>query len=46
MTVIRSVCQYVYVLDFGKLICQGPTAEVLDSDIVKQAYLGESFTAS
>jgi ABC-type branched-subunit amino acid transport system ATPase component len=46
MTVIRSVCQYVYVLDFGKLICQGPTAEVLDSDIVKKAYLGESFTAS
>jgi ABC-type branched-subunit amino acid transport system ATPase component len=46
MTVIRSVCQYVYVLDFGKLICQGPTAEALDSDIVKKAYLGGSFTAS
>jgi ABC-type branched-subunit amino acid transport system ATPase component len=45
MTVIRSVCENVYVLDFGKLICQGPTIEVLDSDIVKKAYLGERFTA-
>jgi ABC-type branched-subunit amino acid transport system ATPase component len=46
MTVIRSVCEYVYVLDFGKLVCQGPTVEVLASDIVKKAYLGESLATS
>jgi ABC-type branched-subunit amino acid transport system ATPase component len=28
------------VLDFGELIFDGPTAEVLSSDLVKAAYLG------
>ena len=30
-----------YVLDFGGMIAEGPTAEVLESDVVRQAYLGD-----
>jgi ABC-type branched-subunit amino acid transport system ATPase component len=41
MSLVRAVCEYTYVLDFGKLIHQGPTAEVLSSSIVRAAYLGE-----
>jgi ABC-type branched-subunit amino acid transport system ATPase component len=40
MALVRSVCTYAYVLDFGELIFDGPTAEVLRSDLVKAAYLG------
>ena len=41
MSLVRAVCDYVYVLDFGKLIEEGPTAEVLSSPEVRAAYLGE-----
>jgi ABC-type branched-subunit amino acid transport system ATPase component len=41
MSLVRAVCEYTYVLDFGKLIAQGPTREVLESDLVRAAYLGE-----
>jgi ABC-type branched-subunit amino acid transport system ATPase component len=40
MALVRAVCTYAYVLDFGELIYDGSTAEVLRSDIVKAAYLG------
>jgi branched-chain amino acid transport system ATP-binding protein len=30
-----------YVLDFGCMIAEGPTAEVLQSDVVRRAYLGD-----
>jgi ABC-type branched-subunit amino acid transport system ATPase component len=40
MSLIRNVCDYAYVLDFGALITQGPTDEVLASDAVRAAYLG------
>ncbi len=40
MALVRAVCQYIYVLDFGKLIYQGDAADVLASEIVKAAYLG------
>jgi ABC-type branched-subunit amino acid transport system ATPase component len=40
MALIRAACTYTYVLDFGKLIGQGPMAEVLESEVVQQAYLG------
>jgi len=45
MSMVRSVCDYTYVLDFGRLICQGPTAEVLASDEVRIAYLGTESVA-
>ncbi len=42
MDLVMSVCDYLYVLDFGELIFQGTTAEVQASALVQQAYLGES----
>jgi branched-chain amino acid transport system ATP-binding protein len=39
---VRSFSDRLYVLDFGTLIAAGPTAEVLGSDEVRRAYLGET----
>ena len=41
MTLVREVCDYVYVLDFGLLIFQGTTDEMQNSDEVRAAYLGD-----
>jgi ABC-type branched-subunit amino acid transport system ATPase component len=40
MALVSGVCRYIYVLDFGNLIFQGPCAEVLSSETVRAAYLG------
>ena len=40
MALVRRVCERTWVLDFGKLIADGPTSEVLASDLVRAAYLG------
>jgi ABC-type branched-subunit amino acid transport system ATPase component len=40
VALVRDVCRDLYVLDFGKLIAEGPCADVLESDIVRAAYLG------
>jgi ABC-type branched-subunit amino acid transport system ATPase component len=40
MSLVRQICDVVYVLDFGMMIFQGSTAELLESSIVKAAYLG------
>jgi ABC-type branched-subunit amino acid transport system ATPase component len=45
MSLVRAVCEYTYVLDFGKLIDQGPTAQVMASPLVRAAYLGEEDVA-
>jgi branched-chain amino acid transport system ATP-binding protein len=37
---VRRVTSRLYVLDFGTLIAEGPTAEVLGADAVRKAYLG------
>jgi branched-chain amino acid transport system ATP-binding protein len=37
---VASFTERCYVLDFGTLIAEGPTAEVLASDAVRAAYLG------
>ena len=42
MALVMSVCDYVYVLDFGKPIFEGSTAEVAASPIVRAAYLGST----
>ena len=40
VALVRRICSYIYVLDFGKLIHHGPAAEVMDSEVVHAAYLG------
>jgi ABC-type branched-subunit amino acid transport system ATPase component/branched-subunit amino acid ABC-type transport system permease component len=42
MDLVRSICDYVYVLDFGTLIFEGPPAELVESHVVRSAYLGDS----
>lgn len=41
IALVRQVCRYVYVLDFGRLIFEGATADMLASGAVRAAYLGE-----
>jgi ABC-type branched-subunit amino acid transport system ATPase component len=41
MALVMSVCDYIYVLDFGKPIFEGTTVEVANSPIVRAAYLGD-----
>jgi ABC-type branched-subunit amino acid transport system ATPase component len=40
MSLVSSCCETTAVLDFGKLIASGPTAEVLRNEHVMRAYLG------
>ena len=42
MGLVLSVCDYIYVLDFGKIIAEGTPAEIRSNPQVIQAYLGES----
>ena len=41
MGLVLSVCDYIYVLDFGKIIAEGTPQEIRESETVKKAYLGE-----
>jgi ABC-type branched-subunit amino acid transport system ATPase component len=41
MALVTQVCDYIYVLDFGKPIYKGTTEEVMTSPIVHAAYLGD-----
>ena len=40
MGLVMSVCSYVYVLDFGRPLFEGPPAAVASSEVVRTAYLG------
>jgi branched-chain amino acid transport system ATP-binding protein len=40
MSLVSACCQTTAVLDFGKLIASGPTAQVLRDERVIRAYLG------
>ncbi|MBA3741637.1 ABC transporter ATP-binding protein [Sporichthya sp.] len=40
MALVMRVCDYIYVLDFGKPIFNGTASQVAGSPIVKSAYLG------
>ncbi|HKI42684.1 MAG TPA: branched-chain amino acid ABC transporter permease/ATP-binding protein [Mycobacterium sp.] len=42
MTLVREICDYVYVLDFGQLIFEGTAGEMQNSARVRAAYLGGS----
>jgi branched-chain amino acid transport system ATP-binding protein len=40
MSLVSACCQFIAVLDFGKLIAEGETANVLRNEHVMRAYLG------
>jgi ABC-type branched-subunit amino acid transport system ATPase component len=40
MDLVQTVCRELAVLDFGRLIAHGPTADVLADPVVARAYLG------
>jgi ABC-type branched-subunit amino acid transport system ATPase component len=40
MSLVSACCETTAVLDFGRLIASGPTAEVLRDEHVMRAYLG------
>lgn len=42
MSLVLSVCDYVYVLDFGRIVAEGTPAEVRHDTAVIAAYLGDS----
>jgi ABC-type molybdate transport system ATPase subunit len=42
---VRLVCSSLVVLDFGKVIASGPTAEILQRSDVAAAYLGDDVAA-
>jgi ABC-type branched-subunit amino acid transport system ATPase component len=41
MNLVMSVCDKLYVLDFGKVIASGSPEEILNNPIVSAAYLGD-----
>lgn len=41
MSLVTSVCDYLYVMDFGQSIFEGTPLEAVSSEVVRRAYLGE-----
>jgi branched-chain amino acid transport system ATP-binding protein len=44
MSFVMGTCEYIYVLDFGKIIAQGTPLEVQADAAVQAAYLGTAAT--
>ena len=42
MGLVLSVCDYIYVLDFGRIIAEGTPTQIRQDPEVILAYLGES----
>ncbi|MGH2999513.1 MAG: ABC transporter ATP-binding protein [Gaiellaceae bacterium] len=45
MALIMRVCNRIYVLDYGKIIAEGPPEQIRDDPQVVQAYLGQAAAA-
>jgi ABC-type branched-subunit amino acid transport system ATPase component len=45
MALVMSICDYLFVLDFGQLVYQGTPAQVAASELVRAAYLGSEEVA-
>lgn len=45
MGLVMSACDYVYVLDFGRIIASGTPAEIRQNDEVIKAYLGSTISS-
>ena len=41
MRLVSSICEELTVLNFGQVLCQGKTSDVLNNPQVITAYLGE-----
>nr|WP_300129441.1 ABC transporter ATP-binding protein [uncultured Butyricicoccus sp.] len=41
MKLVQGICEYLYVLNFGRLLAQGSPKEVLNDPAVIKAYLGD-----
>ncbi len=41
MSLVTEVCDYIYVLDFGRPVFEGNPSEVMGSSLVRAAYLGD-----
>jgi len=46
MSLVMSICRYLYVLDSGKLLAEGDPEMVAANPLVQEAYLGEGSSAS
>jgi ABC-type branched-subunit amino acid transport system ATPase component len=46
MALVNRICDYIYVVDFGKPIFQGTAIEVGASALVRAAYLGDEDSAA
>jgi ABC-type branched-subunit amino acid transport system ATPase component len=45
MHLVLNLCDAIYVLDFGKVIAQGPPATITADGAVTKAYLGSTHAA-
>jgi ABC-type branched-subunit amino acid transport system ATPase component/branched-subunit amino acid ABC-type transport system permease component len=46
MQLVMSMCEYIYVMDFGEKIFEGTPLEVASSEAVRAAYLGSEAAAA
>lgn len=44
MSLVRQICERIYVPDFGRVLFEGTSDEMVESEIVRDAYLGSEST--